>query len=111
MAGDDSKTARRGSQLRLVSLQAQNFKKLKLAKPLPLSEGIILITGLNESGKSTILDAVLYALFGRVIRPSKMPSNEDIISYGNGEAQVRLEFDIGENRYREIGRASCRERV
>lgn len=88
--------------MRLVSLQAQNFKKLKINKPLPLSEGIILITGLNESGKSTILDAVLYALFGRVIRPSKMPSNEDIISYGNGEAQVRLEFDIGENRYRAV---------
>ena len=88
--------------MRLVSLQAQNFKKLKINKPLPLSEGIILITGLNESGKSTILDAVLYALFGRVIRPSKMPSNEDIISYGNGEAQVRLEFDIGEIRYRVV---------
>ncbi|HMB67125.1 MAG TPA: AAA family ATPase, partial [Candidatus Bathyarchaeia archaeon] len=88
--------------MKLVSLQAQNFKKLKLAKPLQLSEGIILITGLNESGKSTILDAVLYALFGRVIRPSKMPSNDDIISYGNGEAQVRLEFDIGENRYRVV---------
>lgn len=88
--------------MKLVSLQAQNFKKLKLTKPLQLSEGIILITGLNESGKSTILDAVLYALFGRVIRPSKMPSNDDIISYGNGEAQVRLEFDIGENRYRVV---------
>src|SRR2546428_9726329 len=102
MEGHDCKTARGGSKLRLVSLQAQNFKKLKLNKPLPLSEGIILITGLNESGKSTILDAVLYALFGRVIRPSKMPSNEDIISYGNGEAQVRLEFDIGEYRYRVV---------
>src|SRR5467141_3665208 len=102
MESDRCKAARGGSQLRLVSLQAQNFKKLKISKPLPLSEGIILITGLNESGKSTILDAVLYALFGRVIRPSKMPSNEDIISYGNGEAQVRLEFDIGENRYRVV---------
>ena len=102
MEGDGRKIARGRSQLRLVSLQAQNFKKLKLAKPLQLSEGIILITGLNESGKSTILDAVLYALFGRVIRPSKMPSNDDIISYGNGEAQVRLEFDIGENRYRVV---------
>jgi len=100
--GDGRKIARGRSQLRLVSLQAQNFKKLKLAKPLQLSEGIILITGLNESGKSTILDAVLYALFGRVIRPSKMPSNDDIISYGNGEAQVRLEFDMGENRYRVV---------
>src|SRR5437899_7471236 len=100
MEGDGCEVARGGSQLRLVSLQAQNFKKLKLAKPLQLSEGIILITGLNESGKSTVLDAVLYALFGRVIRPSKMPSNEDIISYGNGESQVPTKFDIGANRYR-----------
>ena len=96
------KIAGRGSKLKLVSLQAQNFKKLKIAKPLNLSDGIILITGLNESGKSTILDAILYALFGRVIRPSKMPSNEDIIGYGSGEAQVRLEFDIGDSRYRVV---------
>jgi exonuclease SbcC len=88
--------------LKLVSLQAQNFKKLKIAKPLQLSDGIILITGLNESGKSSILDAILYALFGRVIRPSKMPSNEDIISYGSGEAQVRLDFSIGDRTYRVI---------
>jgi DNA repair protein SbcC/Rad50 len=89
-------------QLKLVSLQAQNFKKLKLSKPLEFADGIILITGLNESGKSTILDAVLYALFGRVIRPSQKPSNEDIVCYGSGEAQVRLEFDIGEKRYRVV---------
>ncbi len=90
------------SQLKLVSLQAQNFKKLKLGKPLQLSDGIILITGLNESGKSSILDAILYALFGRVIRPSKMPSNEDIVSYGSGEAQVRLDFSIGNRVYRVV---------
>ncbi len=102
MEGDGCKAAGGGSQLKLVSLSAQNFKKLKLAKPLPLSDGIILITGLNESGKSTVLDAILYALFGRMIRPSQKPSNEDIICYGNGEAQVRLEFEIGENRYRVV---------
>ncbi|MBO0887763.1 SMC family ATPase [Candidatus Bathyarchaeota archaeon] len=88
--------------MKLVSLQAQNFKKLRIAKPLQLSDGIILITGLNESGKSSILDAILYALFGRVIRPSKMPSNEDIISYGSGEAQVRLDFSIGERTFRVV---------
>ncbi len=102
MESNCCKIAGGGSQLKLVSLSAQNFKKLKLGKPLPFSEGIILITGLNESGKSTVLDAILYALFGRMIRPSQKPSNDDIISYGNGEAQVRLEFEIGENRYRVV---------
>ncbi len=35
-----------------------------------------------------------------MIRPNQKPSNEDIISYGSGESQVRLEFAIGENKYR-----------
>jgi exonuclease SbcC len=94
------KAPRGGSRLKLLSLYAHNFKKLKLSHPLSFSEGITLITGLNESGKSTILDAILFALFGRMIRPSQKPSNEEILSYGNGEAQVRLEFAIGDIRYR-----------
>jgi len=55
---------------------------------------------LNESGKSTILDAILFALFGRMIRPSQKPSNEEILTYGTGEAQVKLEFVIGDLKYR-----------
>jgi len=69
---------------------------------LPFSEGISLITGLNESGKSTILDAILFALFGRMIRPSQKPSNEEILAYGTGEAQVKLEFAIGDLKYRVV---------
>jgi len=69
---------------------------------LTFSEGISLITGLNESGKSTILDAILFALFGRMVRPSQKPSNEEILSYGTGEAQVKLEFAIGDVKYRVV---------
>src|SRR5882672_7044705 len=90
------------SRLKLLSLYAHNFKKLKFSQPLPFSEGISLITGLNESGKSTILDAILFALFGRMIRPSQKPSNEEILCYGTGEAHVRLEFAIGDLRYRVV---------
>jgi DNA repair protein SbcC/Rad50 len=57
---------------------------------------------LNESGKSTILDSILFALFGRMIRPSQKPSNEEVLSYGTGEAQVRLEFAIGDLKYRVV---------
>src|SRR5713101_6097641 len=86
--------------MKLLSLYANNFKKLKLKQPLLFTEGIILITGLNESGKSTILDAILYALFGRMIRPSQKPGNDEIISYGASDCTVKLEFAIGSNKYR-----------
>ncbi len=88
--------------MKLLSLQATNFKKLNFKQPIRFPEGIVLITGLNESGKSTILDAILYGLFGRMIRPTQKPSNEEILRYGSGESQVRLEFAIGENRYRVV---------
>src|SRR3989475_1757107 len=86
--------------MKLLSLYANNFKKLKLKQPLLFTEGIILITGLNESGKSTILDAILYALFGRMIRPSQKPGNDEIISYGASDCTVKLEFAIGPDKYR-----------
>jgi len=57
---------------------------------------------LNESGKSTILDAILFALFGRMVRPSQKPSNEEILSYGTGEAQLKLEFAIVDVKYRVV---------
>src|SRR5437879_7727279 len=89
-----------GSRLKLLSLYAHNFKKLKFSQPLPFSEGISLITGLNESGKSTILDAILFALFGRMIRPSQKPSNDEIISYGASNCTVKQEIAIGPDKYR-----------
>ena len=102
MEAHSCKASGGGSRLKLLSLYAHNFKKLKFSKPLPFSEGISLITGLNESGKSTILDAILFALFGRMIRPSQKPSNEEVLTYGTGESQVRLEFAIGDLKYRVV---------
>ncbi len=37
-----------------------------------------------------------------MIRPSQKPSNEEILSYGTGEAQVKLEFSIGDMKYRVV---------
>src|SRR5207248_10480316 len=89
-------------RLELLTLYDHNSKKLNCCQQLTFSEDISLITGLNESGKSTLHDAILFALFGRMIRPSQKPSNEEILSYGTGEAQVRLEFAIGDLRYRVV---------
>ncbi|MFB0551131.1 MAG: AAA family ATPase, partial [Nitrososphaeria archaeon] len=95
--------------MRLISLYARNFKKLKLDEPISFPEGITLISGLNESGKSTILDAILYALFGRVVRPRMVPRNEDILAYGTDKATVTLRFSIDKRTFavrREVFRSS-----
>jgi exonuclease SbcC len=85
--------------VRLLSLQAKNFKKLRLDNPIQFSNGITLIAGLNESGKSSVLDSILYALFGRVVRPPKA-RNEDLVCYGTSEASVSLDFEIADQRFR-----------
>jgi len=86
--------------VKLLSLYTANFKKPLMTEPLKLPEGVTLICGPNESGKSTLLDAVLYTLYARVIRPSVRPSNEDLISYGKRRAVVRLDFSIGDRVFR-----------
>jgi len=85
--------------VKLLSLDVRNFKKLRFDSSIDFSDGITLIAGLNESGKSSMLDAILYALFGRVIRPLKA-KNEDLISYGATEATITLECEIADRRFR-----------
>ena len=43
--------------MKLLSLFVNNFKKLNFEVPLEFRDGLTLISGLNESGKSSILDA------------------------------------------------------
>jgi exonuclease SbcC len=100
--------------VKLLSLFASNFKRLNFDEPLVFGEGTTLITGPNESGKSTILDAVLYALYGRMIKPSAVPANDEIISYGASTATVKLDFSIQERRFsvtRHVHRVRANEAV
>jgi len=86
--------------VKLVSLYASNFKKLVFEEPLRFKEGVTIISGLNESGKSTVLDAILYVLYGRVMRPPGHVKDTDIIRYGAERATVILEFEVSGRTYR-----------
>jgi len=86
--------------VKILSLHAVNFKRLSFEQPLKMPEGVTLVCGPNESGKSTLLDAILYALYARVIRPSSRPTNEDLITYGKNRALVRLDFSVGDRTFR-----------
>ncbi len=86
--------------VKLLKLQTLNFKKTNVDPPLQLPDGVTLVCGPNESGKSTILDAILYALYARVIRPKAIASVEQLVAYGKSHAIVRLDFSIGDKVYR-----------
>ena len=84
---------------KLNSLKCIGFKRLNIANPLEFPEGRLLIYGRNESGKSTIMEAIHYALYGQGLRPSKKASNDDIINYNLQRAVVELKFTIDDTLY------------
>ena len=56
------------------------------------------ITGPTGSGKSTVLDAITYALYGRVPRMGKQGVKE-LISHGRDRLTVMLAFASGGDHY------------
>jgi len=82
-----------------VSLEASNFKRLDLRTPLFFHDGTTLVSGQNESGKSTILDAIMFGFFSRTVRPKSRPKDEDILAYGSNKASVKLSFAVGDRSF------------
>ncbi len=73
----------------LKRIEIENFRRIK-SLSLEFPEGVMIIKGPNEAGKSTILEAVLYALFGETMRGLK----DLAINHNSDRASIKLTFSV-----------------
>jgi DNA repair exonuclease SbcCD ATPase subunit len=77
----------RGGVMRILRFEAENVKRLKAVAITPAGN-VVQITGANGSGKSSVLDAILWALAGvKGIDPEPIRQ---------GETSARIRLDLGE---------------
>ena len=81
-----------------ISLSLSNFLSYRDAAPTLHLEGIRVacLCGPNGNGKSALLDAVTWALWGK----ARGQRHEQLLHHGQTEMQVELVFDVGSERYR-----------
>jgi ATPase involved in DNA repair len=75
----------------------------------PFYDGITMIIGHNGAGKSSIIDAIVFALFGPKGEYVRGKKAEDLIKKGKMFASVELHFSMGENRYTVFRRVSMKK--
>lgn len=91
--------------VRIRRLTAQNFKQLREVELLFPRRGRFLVQGANESGKSTLFEAVYFGLFGRpLVTETSALRLDDVIHYGADAAWVALELELPGDRLLEITR-------
>lgn len=83
----------------IQSLNAENLLKYRRLRLTALPEnGVIAISGSNESGKSTIGESLCFALFGRSFSVER-DNIQKLIRWGEGRCSVTLQFSHGGQSY------------
>ena len=93
--------------MRILQVRFKNLNSLvgewqiDLMHPASASDGIFAITGPTGAGKTTILDAICLALYGRTPRLNKVTkSGNEIMSRQTGECFAEVTFETQSGRYR-----------
>ncbi len=93
--------------MRILQVRFKNLNSLvgeweiDLTHPAFASDGIFAITGPTGAGKTTILDAICLALYGRTPRLNKVTkSGNEIMSRQTGECFAEVTFETQRGRFR-----------
>ncbi|MDI1360626.1 AAA family ATPase, partial [Methylotenera sp.] len=74
----------------LKSLKTTNFRKME-ANHIEFEQGMVVVRGANEAGKTTMLEAIAYALFGV---KSCRGSLADVVTWGKPENTLAVELVV-----------------
>ncbi|ADC89185.1 SMC domain protein [Thermocrinis albus DSM 14484] len=86
--------------MRPIRLKLKNFRIFRGEHEVDFScLNFFVIQGRTGSGKSSIVDAICYALYGRVPREGSKPAHRNVISRGESRMRVFLEFSVKGKRY------------
>jgi exonuclease SbcC len=87
--------------MKILTVKFRNINSLAgdweidFTKPEFLENGIFAITGKTGSGKSSILDAVSLALYGKTTRVDVTGSNNDVMTRGMSDCYAEITFEVG----------------
>lgn len=65
--------------MKINKLEIENVKRVKAVRIEPTANGLTLIGGRNNQGKTSVLDAIAWALGGERYRPSKAKNEASVI--------------------------------
>lgn len=57
--------------MKINKLEIENVKRIKAVKIEPTKDGLTIIGGKNNQGKTSVLDSIAWALGGERFRPSQ----------------------------------------
>jgi len=92
--------------MKILKLSFQNINSLKGTFQIDFQEpplgdsGLFIITGPTGSGKTSVLDAICAALYGKTPRLPNTKELEQLMTHGSGECRSEVLFSVKGKRYR-----------
>jgi exonuclease SbcC len=96
--------------MRPLTLTVSGFTAFRDEQTVSFEElDLFVITGPTGAGKTSLLDAIAFALYGEVPRLGGSQGTKDLITLGQALARVTLEFSVGDKgRFRVVRRLARR---